>query len=83
MTNPWLDLSFKAFQLGLEAQSAIALRMMRLPPLLLSPPEAICGPSDEGSIFWRNIGLLEIIRGNGRRSAPVWSWYLRGFESVP
>ena len=30
MTNPWLDLSFKAFQLGLEAQSAIALRMMRL-----------------------------------------------------
>jgi len=30
MLNPWLDLSFKAFQLGLEAQSVIALRMMRL-----------------------------------------------------
>jgi hypothetical protein len=27
MLNPWLDLSFKAFQLGLEAQSVIALRM--------------------------------------------------------
>jgi hypothetical protein len=28
--NPWLTLSFKAFQLGLEAQSVVALRMMRL-----------------------------------------------------
>jgi hypothetical protein len=30
MFNPWLALSFKTFQLGLEAQSVIALRMMRL-----------------------------------------------------
>ena len=30
MFNPWLDLSFKAFQLGMESQSVIALRMMRL-----------------------------------------------------
>jgi hypothetical protein len=30
MFNPWLDLSFKAFQLGLEAQSVVTLRMMRL-----------------------------------------------------
>ena len=30
MLNPWLNLSFKAFQLGVEAQSVIALRMMRL-----------------------------------------------------
>ena len=30
MFNPWLDLSFKAFQLGLETQSVVALRMMRL-----------------------------------------------------
>ena len=30
MLKPCLDLSFKAFQLGLEAQSVIALRMMRL-----------------------------------------------------
>ena len=29
MFNPWLDLSFKAFQLGLETQSVVALRMMR------------------------------------------------------
>jgi hypothetical protein len=30
MLNPWLALSFKAFQLGTEAQSVVALRMMRL-----------------------------------------------------
>jgi hypothetical protein len=30
MINPWFSLSFKAFQLGLEAQSVVALRMMRL-----------------------------------------------------
>jgi hypothetical protein len=30
MFNPWLSLSLKAFQLGLEAQSVIALRMLRL-----------------------------------------------------
>jgi hypothetical protein len=30
MLNPWLTLSFKAFQLGIEAQSVVALRMMRL-----------------------------------------------------
>jgi hypothetical protein len=30
MLNPWLALSFKAFQLGIEAQSVVALRMMRL-----------------------------------------------------
>jgi len=30
MLNPWLVLSFKAFQLGVEAQGVIALRMMRL-----------------------------------------------------
>jgi hypothetical protein len=30
MFNPWLALSFKTFQLGLEAQSVIALRMLRL-----------------------------------------------------
>jgi hypothetical protein len=28
--NPWLGLAFKAFELGMEAQSVIALRMMRL-----------------------------------------------------
>lgn len=28
--NPWLELSFRAFQLGAEAQSVIALRMMKL-----------------------------------------------------
>jgi hypothetical protein len=28
--NPWLGLAFKAFELGIEAQSVIALRMMRL-----------------------------------------------------
>jgi uncharacterized RmlC-like cupin family protein len=30
MFNPWLSLSFKAFQLAVEAQSVIALRMLRL-----------------------------------------------------
>jgi len=28
--NPWLGLALKAFELGIEAQSVIALRMMRL-----------------------------------------------------
>ena len=30
MYNPWLGLAFKAFELGIEVQSVIALRMMRL-----------------------------------------------------
>ena len=30
MFNPWLSLSMKAWQLGLEAQSVIALRMLRM-----------------------------------------------------
>jgi hypothetical protein len=30
MFNPWLSLGLKAFQVGLEAQSVIALRMLRL-----------------------------------------------------
>jgi hypothetical protein len=30
MLNPWLRLSLKAFQIGFEAQSVIALRMLRL-----------------------------------------------------
>lgn len=30
MLNPWLALGVKAFQLGIQAQSAIALRTMRL-----------------------------------------------------
>jgi hypothetical protein len=30
MLNPWFSLVFKTVQLGLEAQSVIALRMMRL-----------------------------------------------------
>ncbi len=30
MFNPWLVLTFKAVQLGLEAQSVVALRMLRL-----------------------------------------------------
>ncbi len=30
MYNPWLALTFRAFQLGLEAQSVVALRMLRL-----------------------------------------------------
>ena len=30
MLNPWLALSFKAFQLGIEAQGVVALRLMRL-----------------------------------------------------
>ena len=30
MFNPWLALAFKAMQLGIDAQSVIALRMMRL-----------------------------------------------------
>jgi hypothetical protein len=30
MFNPWLALTFKTVQLGLDAQSVIALRMMRL-----------------------------------------------------
>ena len=29
MLNPWLTLSFKAFQLGIKSQSVVALRMMR------------------------------------------------------
>lgn len=28
--NPWLDFSFRAFQLGAESQAVIALRMMKL-----------------------------------------------------
>lgn len=28
--NPWLDLTFRAFQLGAEAQTVMALRMMKL-----------------------------------------------------
>jgi hypothetical protein len=28
--NPWLDVALKAFQLGVDAQSVIALRMIRL-----------------------------------------------------
>jgi hypothetical protein len=28
--NPWLDVAFKAIQLGFDAQSVIALRMIRL-----------------------------------------------------
>jgi hypothetical protein len=30
LLNPWLALTFRAFQLGLEAQNVIALRMLRL-----------------------------------------------------
>ncbi len=30
MLNPWLALSFKAVQMSVEAQSVIALRMLRL-----------------------------------------------------
>ena len=30
MFNPWLELSLKAFHMGMEAQSVIALRMLRL-----------------------------------------------------
>lgn len=30
MFNPWLALTFKAVQLGMDAQRVIALRMMRL-----------------------------------------------------
>ena len=30
MINPWLALSFKALQLGLDAQNVVALRMLRL-----------------------------------------------------
>ena len=30
MFNPWLTLCFKTIELGIEAQSVIALRMMRL-----------------------------------------------------
>ena len=30
MFNPWLTLAFKTIELGIEAQSVIALRMMRL-----------------------------------------------------
>jgi hypothetical protein len=30
MLNPWLSLGFKAFQLGDEAQSVIALRVLRM-----------------------------------------------------
>ena len=30
MFNPWLELSLKAVQMGMEAQSVIALRMLRL-----------------------------------------------------
>jgi hypothetical protein len=30
MFNPWIALSLRAFQLGVEAQNVIALRMLRL-----------------------------------------------------
>jgi hypothetical protein len=30
MFNPWLSLGMKAWQIGLEAQSVIALRMLRI-----------------------------------------------------
>ncbi len=30
MNNPWLALTLKTFQLGLEAQTVVALRMLRL-----------------------------------------------------
>ncbi len=30
MRNPWLDLTFKAMAMGMEAQSVIALRLLRL-----------------------------------------------------
>jgi hypothetical protein len=30
MFNPWLELSLKAVRIGMEAQSVIALRMLRL-----------------------------------------------------
>jgi hypothetical protein len=30
MLNPWLAISFQAARLGLEAQNAVALRLMRL-----------------------------------------------------
>jgi hypothetical protein len=30
MFNPWLELSLKAVQMGMEAQNLIALRMLRL-----------------------------------------------------
>jgi hypothetical protein len=30
MLNPWLSFNLKAWQIGLEAQSVIALRMLRL-----------------------------------------------------
>jgi hypothetical protein len=30
MFNPWITLSMRMFQLGIEAQSVMALRMMRL-----------------------------------------------------
>lgn len=28
--NPWLDLTWRAFELGVEAQTVVALRMMKL-----------------------------------------------------
>jgi hypothetical protein len=30
MLNPWLSLGFRVFQLGVEAQSVIALRLLRM-----------------------------------------------------
>ena len=30
MQNPWFELTFKAIQLGIEAQNVMALRMMQL-----------------------------------------------------
>ncbi len=30
MRNPWIDLTFKTMAMGMEAQSVIALRLMRL-----------------------------------------------------
>jgi hypothetical protein len=32
MLNPWISFSMKAWQIGFEAQSVIALRMLRIAP---------------------------------------------------
>ena len=40
MLNPWLALTFKTMQLGLDAQNVIALRMLRLATGDVAPNEA-------------------------------------------
>jgi hypothetical protein len=63
MLNPWFALTFKTIQLGLDAQSVIALRMMRL---------ASGGPAAEAEMSRMVVDKAEaIVEAQGAATAAV------------